>query len=57
MALGGDLDGISELPDGFSGVQDYPKLVDRLLERGVDEHTVRNIFWNNALGVMDKCSI
>lgn len=57
VALGGDLDGISETPEGFAGVQDYPKLADRLLERGVDEHTVRNIFWNNALGVMDKCSI
>ncbi len=57
VALGGDLDGISSTPDGFEGVQDYPKLAIRLLERGVDEKTVRNIFWNNALGVMDKCSI
>ena len=32
-------------------------LAQRLLERGVDEATVRNIFWNNALGVMDQCSI
>ena len=57
VALGGDLDGISETPLGFEGVQDYPKLACRLLERGVDRHTVRNIFWNNALGVIDKCSM
>jgi len=57
IALGGDLDGCDPLPAGFEGVQDYPKLAQRLLERGVDEKTVRNIFWNNALGVMDKCSM
>ena len=55
VALGGDLDGITETPDGFAGVQDYPKLAQRLLSRGIDEQMVRNIFWNNALGVMDKC--
>ena len=54
MALGGDLDGIDHMPDGFTGVQDYPKLADRLLERGLDEKTLRNIFWNNAIGVMDR---
>ena len=57
ICLGGDLDGCDPLPEGFAGVQDYPKLANRLLERGLDEVTVRNIFWNNALGVMDKCSI
>lgn len=57
VALGGDLDGISETPEGFEGVQDYPKLARRLLERGVDEKTVMDVFWNNALGVMDKCSM
>ena len=57
IALGGDLDGISSTPEGFAGVQDYPKFAERLLQRGVEEATVRNIFWNNALGVMDKCSI
>lgn len=54
IALGGDLDGVDRMPQGFAGVQDYPKLADRLLERGVDESTLRNIFWNNALGVMER---
>ena len=57
IALGGDLDGISSLPDGFSGVQDYPEFAKRLLQRGVDEIILHNIFWNNALGVIDACSM
>ncbi len=57
IALGGDLDGCDPLPEGFCGVQDYPRLAQRLLERGLDEKTVQNIFWNNALGVIDKCSM
>ena len=57
IALGGDLDGCETLPKGFEGVQDYPKLSQRLLERGLDEKTLRDIFWNNALGVMEKCSM
>ena len=57
IALGGDLDGCEDLPEGFAGVQDYPKLAEKLLSRGVGEKTVGNIFFNNALGVMDKCCI
>ena len=55
IALGGDLDGCEALPAGFDGVQDYPKLADVLLARGVPEHTVYDIFWNNAMGVMERC--
>lgn len=55
IALGGDLDGCEELPEGFDGVQSYPALACKLLERGVGEEIVRNIYWNNALGVMTKC--
>ena len=57
IALGGDLDGCDELPSGFDGVQSYPALAQRLLHRGVDEQILRKIFWENALGVMDKCCI
>lgn len=55
IALGGDLDGCDHLPRGFDGVQDYPKLSQRLLERGLDEATVYNIFWKNAIEVMAHC--
>ncbi len=55
IALGGDLDGCETLPVGFAGVQDYPKLAERLLARGLNEQTVYDIFWNNAMGVIQKC--
>ena len=54
IALGGDLDGIISGPAGFEGVQDWPKVAERLIQRGLDEKTVRNIFWHNAIGVMER---
>lgn len=54
IALGGDLDGCEALPEGFAGIQDYPKLAKRLLERGVEERTVMDLYWNNAIGVMQR---
>ena len=56
VSLGADFDGCERLPTGISGVQDYPKVAECLLARGFSENTVYNIFWNNALGVMDRCS-
>lgn len=55
IALGGDLDGVEALPKDFAGVQDYPKLAERLLMRGLNEQEVYDIFWNNAMGVIQKC--
>ena len=52
IALGGDLDGCDQLPDGFDGVQSYPVLAQALLDRGVGEKIVENIYWNNAMGVI-----
>lgn len=54
VSLGGDLDGCDQLPAGFAGIQSYNALADRLLERGLDEGTIRNIYWNNTMGVMDR---
>ena len=54
IALGGDLDGVERTPRGFEGVQSWPVLAQRLLERGMDEKTVQNIYWNNAIGVMKR---
>lgn len=54
IALGGDLDGCDVLPRDFDGIQDYPKLAEKLLERGLTDAIVSNIFWNNALGVMNS---
>lgn len=55
IALGADLDGCDELPEGFDGVQSYPAMAQRLVERGVDEKILMNIYWNNALGVLETC--
>lgn len=57
ISLGGDLDGCDSLPRGFEGIQDYPKLAQKLLDRGLSEQTVSDIFWNNAVGVIEKCCI
>lgn len=52
IALGGDLDGCEQLSQGFEGIQSYPALAQRLLERGLNEENIRDIFWNNALNVL-----
>jgi membrane dipeptidase len=54
IALGGDLDGCDVLPKGFEGIQSYPVMAQRLLERGVGEDILMNIYWNNAIGVIDR---
>ncbi len=56
LSLGADFDGCDGLVAGISGVQDYPKFADKLLERGYSIQTIENIFWNNALGVIERCS-
>ena len=57
IALGGDLDGVSKMPEGFNGGQSWPVLAQRLMERGLREETVMDIYWNNVLGVMKRCSM
>ena len=54
IALGGDLDGIDHAPAGFEGVQSWPAFAQRLAERGIGEETSMDIFWNNAIGVMER---
>ena len=56
VSLGSDFDGVNKLPEGISGIQDYPKLADCLLTRGLAEKSMENIFWNNAVGVIERCS-
>jgi len=57
VSLGSDFDGASAYPAGLTDVQGYSNLADRLLARGLSEESVLNIFWNNALGVIEKCSM
>ena len=53
IALGGDLDGCDDLVEGFDGVQSWPKVAEALLNRGLTEENVMDIFWNNGIGVME----
>ena len=52
IALGGDLDGCDSLPAGFTGIESYPMIAQKLLAAGVGQRIVENIYWNNAMGVL-----
>ena len=52
IALGGDLDGCDSLVSGITGIEGYPVLAQKLIDSGVEEQNVADIYWNNALGVM-----
>lgn len=55
VALGGDLDGCDSLPLDFAGVEDYPALAGALEARGVPTSVLRDLFWNNAMKVLQSC--
>ena len=54
IALGGDLDGCDPLIGRFEDIRGYNRLAQRLQERGLNENLIWNIFWNNAIGVMER---
>ena len=54
VCLGGDLDGIDNLPSNFRDVRDYSLIFDALLRRGYPEQLVCDIFYNNILEVLEK---
>ncbi len=47
VCLGGDLDGISELPRGIAGVQSMDALYEAMLRKNWSEALVQDIFWGN----------
>ena len=49
IGFGSDFDGIETKPDGLSGPQDFPKLMDALRKRGLDEKLIRGIAGENLL--------
>lgn len=57
IALGADLDGCDVLPAGFSGVESYPDMAQKLSLRGLSDENIYDIYWNNSLGVMKRCCI
>ena len=49
LSIGGDLDGCDKLPTGFTGIQSWNDLGRWLMQQGVKEETVNNVFNNNAV--------
>ena len=47
VCLGGDLDGISRLPEGMTGVESVGEIYNAMLRKNWSEQLVRNIFYHN----------
>ena len=54
MALGGDWDGCTRLPEGIGGIQDMDKLYEALLRRNYSEELVRGLFYTNLMRVVNE---
>ena len=51
IGLGGDLDGISFMPAGMSGVESYPLIPEALAAAGLTEAQVEKVCWGNMAQV------
>jgi membrane dipeptidase len=56
VGLGADMDGIESLPQGLSGVEDFPKITKALLQRGYSETDIRKILGENFIRVFEANS-
>jgi microsomal dipeptidase-like Zn-dependent dipeptidase len=54
VGLGGDLDGVDYLPEGFAGVEDYPLIEELLRESGLSSGQVDKICHQNFLRVFQE---
>ncbi|MBX6750314.1 MAG: dipeptidase [Micromonosporaceae bacterium] len=52
VGLGGDFDGVAATPDGLSGVDGYPALLEELARRGWSDAEIAKLTWHNALRVL-----
>ncbi|MVA76531.1 membrane dipeptidase [Auraticoccus sp. F435] len=52
VGLGGDYDGCAGLPEGLEDVSGYPRLLDRLTERGWSRTDLEKLAWRNAMRVL-----
>jgi membrane dipeptidase len=52
VGLGGDFDGVVALPDGLSGVDCYPALLEVLALRGWSDAELGKLTWHNAVRVL-----
>jgi membrane dipeptidase len=51
IGLGGDLDGISFMPAGINGVEDYPLIPEALAAAGLTESQIERVCWRNMARV------
>lgn len=52
VAFGSDFDGITDLPQGITGCDSFPGILQRLRERGWSEGKIQKLAWGNFLRVM-----
>jgi membrane dipeptidase len=52
VGLGSDFDGIIETPDGLTGVETYPNLLEELAGRGWSDADLGKLTWHNTLRVL-----
>ena len=54
IGLGGDLDGISFMPAGIHGVEDYPLIPEALAAAGLTGTQVEKVCWRNMARVFGE---
>jgi membrane dipeptidase len=54
IGLGGDLDGISFMPAGIHGVEDYPLIPEALAAAGLTESQIEKVCWRNMARVFGE---
>jgi membrane dipeptidase len=51
VGLGSDFDGVTSLPAGINGVEDYPKITVALVKRGYSKNQIAKILGGNVIRV------
>ncbi len=54
VALGGDWDGCSDLPEGFSGAWNWLDFYEYLLQRNYPEPLLQNLYFNNLMRMVNE---
>jgi membrane dipeptidase len=57
IGLGGDYDGVDQLPNGLTDVSCYPALISALAERGWSETDLLKIGWRNVHRVLGEAEV
>ena len=58
VSMGGDWDGITQMPRGMSGIQDMEKLYEHLLRRNYSDSLLEKVFYSNLMRVVNEvCSM